>query len=1249
MDKAADSGIYGVGFTFILAVVMLAGGASGQYGGGSGTSEEPYLIGDANHLFALAGDPCDYDRHFRLIADLDLDPCVTGIAPLTTALIAPDVDPAVRRFQGVTFTGSFDGDNHTISNLVIDSGGTGNDFLGLFGKTEPCAVITELGLENVRVTVGNYAEYIGMLCGRSEGNISDSYATGSVSTGSNCGLVGGLCGRNTGSLERCYAGVNAISGDRADDIGGLCGANSGGTVIDCYAEGTVEGGDNANDLGGLCGSNDDSISDSHASVSVTGGVGANSIGGLCGFHGGGTITNCYATGAVTGGEDSYFVGGLCGYNYRGSIVDCHATGAVSGGKDSWDLGGLCGHNIYFSRAVGIMGCHATGSVTGGYGAQNLGGLCGYNNSGAIYKCYATGTVGAGENAAMYLGGLCGRNEDLLISCYATGNVQGGGNCGGLCGLNYSTWASIDKCYATGSVTGGGVLGGLCGINNEGAITNSYATGGVSTGDSAGTLGGLCGYNSTGPIYNCGASGAIIAGDDCMLLGGLCGYNSEGAITQSRATGNISAGDRARAIGGVCGWNERGSITDCYATGSLTVGMDPQEVGGVCGMNADYTLTTSSVINRCYSGGSVNVGHGASCIGAVCGWHNGAISNCFWDMQVSGQSVAVGCNEGGEITSVFGKSNYEMQLESTFTDLDWDFGGEGTAGTWRLCLDGINYPRLGWEYKDGDLVCPDGVNLLDFAFFAAHWLRSDCFWPYNCSGADLDEDTHVDTDDVVVLANHWLTGQRAPGPVIGVWPREIELCVLEDACSPAPTTLFVHAGGIGTLHWEVTHGCSWVTVDPVMGVTNGEPNEVIVSVDTHDLAAGQYDCELSISDPCAANTPETVHIRLTIDDAVLDVPSEYGTIQAAIDAAAEGATVAVWPGTYVENINLNGKNIIVSSNDVDDPCVVAGTVIQGTGSGPVVAFTGSETSSCVLSGFTIMGGSSADGAGIYGNGTGATISRCTVSGNSATGNGGGINDCVGVISDCVISNNSAGNIGGGLRWCNGEIRRCIITGNDANKGGGLAGSHAEIVSCIIANNSAPDGAGLYNCDGTISNCSIASNSGATCAGLRGCNGPIANCIIWGNNGPDIFEGSVPTYSCYAGGTGSNIDVDPCFVDAAAGDYHLRWDSGCIDAGDPAGGAGEVDIGGAARVVDGDCDGSALVDMGAYEFSYAYMGDLDHDCAVDLRDFVMFQAAWQSRAGEDNYNGECDMAVPGDELIDLRDLAVLATHWLGRVRP
>lgn len=129
---------------------------------------------------------------------------------------------------------------------------------------------------------------------------------------------------------------------------------------------------------------------------------------------------------------------------------------------------------------------------------------------------------------------------------------------------------------------------------------------------------------------------------------------------------------------------------------------------------------------------------------------------------------------------------------------------------------------------------------------------------------------------------------------------------------------------------------------------------------------------------------------------------------------------------------------------------------------------------------------------------------------------------------------------------------------------------------------------------------------------------------------------------------NIDADPCFVDAGGGDFRLSSDSPCIDAGDNSEpNLGATDMDGHPRIIDGDCNDAEVVDMGAYEFNYAYMGDFDYSCGVDFADFSIIALAWMAEPGDHNWDPICNIAVPPDSLIDWRDAAVLCDNWLAEI--
>ena len=98
---------------------------------------------------------------------------------------------------------------------------------------------------------------------------------------------------------------------------------------------------------------------------------------------------------------------------------------------------------------------------------------------------------------------------------------------------------------------------------------------------------------------------------------------------------------------------------------------------------------------------------------------------------------------------------------------------------------------------------------------------------------------------------------------------------------------------------------------------------------------------------------------------INIPDDYQTIQAGIDASSDADTVLVQPGTYYENINFNGKNIVLGSLFIttQDTSYISKTVIDGNANGHVVAFKSFEDSTTVLSGFTITNGYAKVGGGI----------------------------------------------------------------------------------------------------------------------------------------------------------------------------------------------------------------------------------------------------------------------------------------------
>ena len=215
--------------------------------------------------------------------------------------------------------GEFDGNGHKISNLSFNFSFVSK--VGLFGQLASDGTAHDMAAENINITA---CSHVGGLVGWSEGDVSDSYSTGSV-TGDE--YVGGLVGSNWGTVSNSYS-TGSISGNV--DVGGLVGYNVGDVISSC-STGSVIGKER---VGGLVGLNDGAVRNSYSSADVTGEY---DVGGLVGFSEWGTVSNCYAMGDVNG---DLGVGGLVGGN-DGTVRNSYSTGSVTGNED---VGGLVGRN-----------------------------------------------------------------------------------------------------------------------------------------------------------------------------------------------------------------------------------------------------------------------------------------------------------------------------------------------------------------------------------------------------------------------------------------------------------------------------------------------------------------------------------------------------------------------------------------------------------------------------------------------------------------------------------------------------------------------------------------------------------------------------------------------------------------------------------------------------------------------------------------------------------------------------------------
>ena len=320
-------------FAIALCLGVLCVGASADYSGtpekpaqGDGTVDDPYKISSAENLYWFAGlvngtltDGTAQNKAANavLMADIIIN---TGVLNAVASGITPaNTWTPIGSFASAhglpKYTGTFDGQGHTISGLYYSGSGYG----GLFG----CVGIGGQ-VKNVKVADSyiNGKLYVGGVCGANNGTITNCSFDGSV-TGKIDNedifkdlYVGGVCGASTGTVEDS-SNSGTVTCDETGFVyaGGVSGYNNSGTITNCYNTGNVTGSEN---VGGVCGDNGGTITNCYNTGNVNGS--GNGVGGVCGNNDG-TITNCYNTGSVTGSEN---VGGVCGYNgYHRTIDNCY--------------------------------------------------------------------------------------------------------------------------------------------------------------------------------------------------------------------------------------------------------------------------------------------------------------------------------------------------------------------------------------------------------------------------------------------------------------------------------------------------------------------------------------------------------------------------------------------------------------------------------------------------------------------------------------------------------------------------------------------------------------------------------------------------------------------------------------------------------------------------------------------------------------------------------------------------------------
>lgn len=576
----------------------------------------------------------------------------------------------------IAFTGTFDGNSHTIVGLQANG--------GLFGTLSNGAVVKDINIVSSVFTGKAASDSVGAVAAENNGgSISGISGYGNTVKGSG-GYIGGLVGKNYGAISNSddqstvIAGANTVAGGIAGINGGIVDWDNGefkiGTIENVQSNSAVTtavlpAGQYAFNLGGIVGINAkhdlsllgpqfDTDIDNASAHGVTGKSGnTKTSGGIVGTNEGG-ISNAYNESIIHGLEN---IGGIAGSNAMANPNDLLGQQAtlenianaveIIGDAGSQNVGGLVGMQDHATTNQG----RNTGAITG---CTNVGGMVGYNTA-ASYLNNLENSPQATITGITNVGGIAGVNEgeisaDNQLNLVNSGKIYGWENVGGIAGKNSGKIDNVNSninLYVIDEATrtalkGNTVItpnaqffGGVTG-ENVGIITNATNRARVDAAQ-ASYVGGIVGRNTSedgkvGQLLGMGNSNeGFVIGKN--YVGGVIGKNEVDITgTAEQSVGIVNSGTviaLAGGAGGIIGENSA-DIThvimknegEVHGNASFEGSTEENGTGGIIGVNgykADGTganISNSSLMNRV--NGNVS---GVANVGGIIGINHGIIT------------------------------------------------------------------------------------------------------------------------------------------------------------------------------------------------------------------------------------------------------------------------------------------------------------------------------------------------------------------------------------------------------------------------------------------------------------------------------------------------------------------------------------------------------------------------------------------------------------------------------------------------
>ena len=618
-----------------------------------------YQIANFKHLRWISENSSSWDADFIQTGDIDAvittDNCYNsgeGWSPIGTT--------------ATKFTGSYNGDGYTISNLFIDRPTT--DRIGLFGETDGATII-KVGLIDPNISGGHL---VGGLIGISTGGgtVSECFVRGGSITGNNNGstdgFIGGLIGRDFGgaTISDVYTNTTVSNAVNTAPAAGLIGQYDGSTINRAYVAGSVH-------------PNAVSPGDPPATVNRRV-IGQQQSGASCNdCYFDATINSDVIPGQGTGKTTTEMQLQATFTNWDFQCELANGTDDIWGIDEGNDYPRLSWEGFVQTFPYVVAPVIGDGlSMATAYQINTLENLSWIAEDESRWDKFYIQTANIDAAATQTNQACFGTGGWVPIgntSTQFTGNYDGGG-------------FEIQNLFIDRtSLTGVGLFGWI--VNAD--IRNLHVSNSEVRGLSRTAV--IIGRADGSDLTRLSASGtAFGSSTGYSQVGGIVGYLLGSSVAESFS--NVTINSNGGSLGSLVGYctflsgGNGSSITNSYATGDVTSINNKDFVGGLTGGLANSSVTNS------YSTGVVT-STATSNVGGLVGGDNGtlgasSVSNSFYDTTTSGLNVSA---IGG--TS---KTTTEMQQQATFTN--WDFQCESANGTddiWGI-HEGNDYPRLSWE-------------------------------------------------------------------------------------------------------------------------------------------------------------------------------------------------------------------------------------------------------------------------------------------------------------------------------------------------------------------------------------------------------------------------------------------------------------------------------------------------------------------------------------------------------------------------